>query len=309
MSSIQPKYFACLDSTPCISLPKWLVDEFDAEGGLQMGEFHKGEFALLAAADELFGTLRVRHTAVHDEKMGAYVTDGRMVALLFGRMGPTNFAASPTFAACTDQLFMLHKACSIKDCPNFAECVKKILRAKKPFQAKSAGRDLQGLDPVEWDAQSTACMRAAIHYACTHEATFLRYQSFVTGGPCPEMAKLIAEGEFEVFECNDDILWAIGRFTKDVLSKLAVLDADFDLKEAMTFITGSTQNRLGKVLTGFLLAIRDLTHAEYMERVKGVEFLKVVEVGDEPAVEGDAPPVVEDAVNSPAHKRKCPPSD
>jgi hypothetical protein len=43
-----------------------------------------------------------------------------------------------------------------------------------------------------------------------------------------------------------------------------------------------------------------------MERVKGVEFLKVVEVGDAPAV--DAPPV-EDAVNSPAHKRKCPPSD
>jgi predicted NAD-dependent protein-ADP-ribosyltransferase YbiA (DUF1768 family) len=301
MSSIATNdYFACLASTPCITLPKWLVDEFVAEGGPQMGDFHKGEFAFVEKADEMFGTLRVRHTAVHDEKMGAYVTDGRMVAVLFGRMGMTNFASSPLpLVSCTEQLFMLHKACSIRNCPNLHECLRKILSAKKPFQAKSGGRDLQGLDPAEWDRQSEACMRAAIHYACTHEATFLRYQRVVTQCPCPEMAKLIAEGQFEVFECNDDIRWGIGRFTKDVLGKLAVLGADFDLKEAMTFIAGTTQNCLGKVLTEFLLAIRDLTYAEYMERVKGVEFLKVVE-------EEREVPVEEDAVESPAHKRRCP---
>jgi predicted NAD-dependent protein-ADP-ribosyltransferase YbiA (DUF1768 family) len=303
MSSIASNdYFACLASTPCITLPKWLVDEFVAEGGPQMGDFHKGEFAFVEKADEMFGTLRVRHTAVHDEKMGAYVTDGRMVAVLFSRMKLTNFAESPLpLVSCTEQLFMLHKACSIRNCPNLHECLRKILSANKPRTAKGVGRDLKGFVDTEWDLLCVASMQAAIHYACTNEATFLRYQSVVTQCPCPEMAKLIAEGKVKVYECNDDKLYGIDCFTKAALCKLAELEPGFDLEEAMTSIAGTTLNRLGKVLTEFLLAIRDLTYAEYMERVKGVEFLKVVEE------EREAPVAVEeDAVQSPAHKRRCP---
>ena len=302
----QDKYFECLSETPRICVPKSLMDEIRHAGGVRMGGFHRGVPEFLATADEQFGKLNVRHTAIDKEKMVAYVSDGKQVALLFGRMGPTNFAESRLEnVACTEQLFMLHKACFPAKCSNFDECVKKILLAKKPFHAKGVGKEVKDLISAEWDAVSDAHMRASIHFACTAEGTFLRYKDFVANCPCPEMAKLIAEGKFKVYECNiEDTLWGINLFTLDVLIKLAAMFASdeegFDLDAAMTSIAGETLNRLGKVLTDFLLTIRDMTHAEYMGKVSGVEFFKEVEA--EVVVE-EAAVAVEADIDSPVHKR------
>jgi predicted NAD-dependent protein-ADP-ribosyltransferase YbiA (DUF1768 family) len=310
MSSIQDKYFECLSEAPCISLPKWLVDDAAAQGP-QMGDFHVGCLLLEEGVDEAFKPLNVCHSKVHHEKMVAYVLGGDHVVLLFGRMGLTNFAPSPMgCVSCIEQLFMLHKACFAKGgpsgCPNFDESATKILLAKKPFQAKSAGRGVEGLDQAEWDRNSYKSMRASIQYACTDQATFERYQSFVTKCP-PEAVKLIAEGKFSVYECNDDGIWGVGKFTKDVLLALAEIakqDAGFDLKKAMTDIASGTKNQLGEVLTDFLLAIRGMTHAEYMQKLEGVTFFRVEEETVSATEEAVVVSATEEA-ESPAHKRHC----
>jgi predicted NAD-dependent protein-ADP-ribosyltransferase YbiA (DUF1768 family) len=309
MSSVHDKYFECLAETPCISLPKWLVADVVAQNP-EMSGFHDGE---LNVSEVMGWPFRLWHSGEDAEKMVAYVVAGDHAVMLFGRKGPTNFAKSSMKVSttggvlpvsCTEQLFMAHKACYAQSgpegCSNFEECIKRIFLAKKPFQAKGVGRDVKGLDSPVWDLHSYKHMRASMQFACTVKETFERYQSFVTKCP-PEVAKLIAEGKFAVYECNDDVMWGIGQFTIAALRRLAEIanrETDFDLKEAMGEIVGETLNRLGNVLTDFLLAIRDLTHAEYLQKLEGVTFFDVVEE-EQPAV-----PVGE-VVESPAHKRQC----
>lgn len=292
---------------PCIRLPKAVVAEVIAAGP-KMEKMHNGRPDIGPPTSLTPSGLRVCGSATDDEKMVAYASDGKLVALLFGRMGPSNFAESHleimTAAGalrvfCTEQLFMLLKACSVRNCPNFVDCAKRILLAAQPRFAKSVGRDVQGLIPTEWDSQSELCMFAAILFACTNEATFLRYQGFVAKCPCPEMAALIAEGKFRVYECNDDRIWGIYMFTRAVLNKLAELEPGVDLEQAMADLSAGTTNQLGRVLAEFLLAIRDMTYAQYMQEVGGISFFEEVDDQDAPVVEE------EESIDSPPTKRQC----
>lgn len=309
---------------PTIRISRKVFDEIVAAGP-KMDKFHNGKPEFGGKLDPEtnkfqsgtdFGSLKVVYTALNDEKMVAYVSDGKRVSLLFGRMGPTNFAESIIDVMtphgvlrifCTEQLFMLHKACSIENCSNFEESVKAICLAKVPFGAKGVGRNLQGLVKALWNLKKPACMFAAILFACTDEATFKRYQSFVDACPDPEMAALIAAGAFDVFECNDDSEWGINQFVLAVLRKLAELEPGFDLAEAMATISTGTENLLGLVLKDFLLAISGQTHAWFMEQVADLVFFEVID--ETPAVqeeeEGEARESRTFTVSSPPTKRQC----
>ena len=293
MPSVCSKLFTQFskESIPTIRLSftmvKYLIEEM---GPRAMGDFHDGT-AEFVETDEAFSKLHVLHTKLHKQKMVAFVTDKKFVAILFGRMGPTNFAKSlleiPTKAGilrvfCTEQLFQLHKALNIKVCPNFDISMWELFLAKSPFTAKSIGNRLEGYDDDDWNAVRVKCMFACILFACTNPETFYRYQSIVTKVPDETMAALIKEGKFAVYEANDDKIWGINEFTQPTLQKLAERGEDFDLEQAMTDIAGTTTNILGRMLTDFLSTIRDMTHEEFMQQVEGIKFFEVVDE-DEPA--------------------------
>jgi len=306
---------------PTIRISRRTFEEIVAAGP-NMDKFHTGTPEFQTGTD--FGSLKVVYTALNDEKMVAYVSDGKRVSLLFGRMGPTNFADSRFEVKtphgvlriyCTEQLFMLHKACSIENCSNFDESVKAVLLAKAPFGAKRAGRDMKDLVEALWNLKKPAAMFASILFACTNEATFKRYQSFVDACPDPEMAALIAAGAFDVFECNDDGEWGINQFVLAVLRKLAELEPGFDLAEAMAKISEGTANKLGLVLKEFLLAISGQTHEWFMEQIAGLDFFEVIddEAPAAPMEEEEEESVARDSrtfteavsVSSPPTKRQC----
>lgn len=89
------------------------------------------------------------------------------------------------------------------------------------------------------------------------------------------MAELIAQGHFAVGEFNDDLVWGFGLFVLPFLQGLPHQQEDLDLNAELAKLPGSPQNRLGAILKDFLLAIRDMTHDDFLAEVKGIRFCEL----------------------------------
>lgn len=89
---------------------------------------------------------------------------------------------------------------------------------------------------------------------------------------CIEMLRSEGVDHFLVIEANDDKLWGINRFTKDFLDALSADSEEKDLiAAALKQFDG--RNRLGAVLTDFLLAVEGMDYQSYMAALDGVEFV------------------------------------
>ena len=153
-----------------------------------------------------------------------------------------------------------------------------VFFAAAPQDAKkAAGRGLRGLDCALWDSKSVEYIFYALLQdrvqVCKHEATFQRYKHYAT---------LLGTGACKVYETNiDDKIWGIASSTKNFVDTLLAKaeDADFNLLEAAAAVAPGT-NKLGELLTRFLLAIRDMSYADFMGAVGPIRFVEIVDDED-----------------------------
>ena len=159
------------------------------------------------------------------------------------------------------------------------ESVLNIINATKPRETLGVSRNMTGLSPAVWDLKSSACMYSCILHVCTVEATFLRYKSFFTEAPCSLIKELIADGKVCVMEVNENTLWGsykgfIWQLVEELEAK-AEANKNFDLKAAFKELCPGN-NKLGEILTEFLLAIRTMEYADYRKEVNGVVFFEEI---------------------------------
>ena len=210
-----------LTNLPSIKLPSAVVEQVKAANPTMTG-FHVGmpEFERNYAPPYV-----TFHTKPHDEKMMAYVCHppSEKTAILFSCMGMTNFSEiniwfNGIHITCVEQLFKLSCASMHREkSPNAAEVMFNILTAPTPVKAKVATFKLQNFDLAERDKASQSAMKASIAFACTDEKTFARFQRLGNLAGLGNLAKVV---EVKVFECNDDQIWGINRFTKQILDAL-----------------------------------------------------------------------------------------
>ena len=272
-----------LENVPVLRLPASLVAKVRA-GAPKMGDFHAGMIDNMLTVEK--GSLSICMSPEHDKKMIAFVTHGNSTVCAFGRMGLTNFAETsvllddglPIF--CSEQLFALYKTLFVDlsnpeaSFDNIVECMSGVLFAAAPQDAKkAAGRGLRGLNCALWDSKSVEYMFYALLQVCKHDATFARYKHY---------AALLGTGDCKVYETNiDDKIWGIASSTKNFVDTLLAKaeDADFNLFEAAAAVAPGT-NKLGELLTRFLLAIRDMSHADFMSIVGPIRFVEIVDDED-----------------------------
>ena len=240
-----------------------------AEGKVKMEGFHCGMPAL-EKLDHAF--LKGVKSADHDEKMMMAITLGHKTLIVFGRIGPTNFAESRLTLvegvpiSCSEQVFKLLCVSShmgISD--NCDEVAIKILCAPKPFGAKAATTKLAPFDKGMWDSKSEAAMYASILLICTEFETFARFR----------MLAALVDEELLVAEANDDGIWGINMFTKPFfMALLDKLTPESDLfAEARALFDGT--NKLGEVLTVFLNEIKDMSFEEFKAATADIKFVEI----------------------------------
>ena len=109
----------------------------------------------------------------------------------------------------------------------------------------------------------------AIVQACKNETAFNRYKHH---------ALLLGSGKCKVFETNtEDKVWGVGSNTQNFVNTLVnkANDASFNLmKEADNVAVGT--NKLGEILTDFLVGIRDMSHTDYLDLVRDIKFVEIV---------------------------------
>jgi len=224
------------------------------------------------------GNLKIVRSPEHAEKMIAFATstkgDKKTGLIVFGRKALTNFGRLDVELVpgvnvyCSEQLFKLCCASAHSGDQNLHKVMLAILMASKPFDAKKATFGLEKFDPEMWDAMSQQAMFLSTVMRCKHEPTFRMFKQ------CIEMMRSEGVTSFLVIEANDDKLWGINRFTKPFLEALCADSEEQDLiAAALKQFDGA--NRLGTVLTDFMLAIEGMEYGDYMAALEGVEFAVV----------------------------------
>lgn len=222
--------------------------------------------------------LTIRTFVEKEPKMFALITKGDKAILAFTRCALTNFAHSPVELhgvpiACSEQLFKMHCVSAhydLPDCTNCDEVMQAIVNAKEPRFAKTATNVLVKFNPTLWNTLSQQAMLASIMLILTNPATFERFKS---------IAAFAGEKELEVVEANDDVNWGINMFAAPFMEQLTDkfgADPDADLFETARGLYKG-DNKLGKILTSVLTAIRPMEHADYLEATKGISFAELAQ--------------------------------
>ena len=257
-----------------ISIPSSVVDAL-SNGDLvhKMKGFHDG-MPDTFETEETRGLKIVRSTE-DAEKMIAFVTstkgEKKMGLVVFGRKALTNFGRSEVellpgvVAYCSEQIFKLFCASAHSGDANLESVMLSILMAPKPFDAKRATSGLGDFKGAMWDAMSQQAMYLSTMMRCKHEPTFMMFKQ------CIAMIRSEGATSFLVIEANDDKLWGINRFTKQFLAALCADDDEDLIAVALKQFDGA--NRLGMVLTDFMLAIEGMEYAEYMQAIMDVSFV------------------------------------
>jgi predicted NAD-dependent protein-ADP-ribosyltransferase YbiA (DUF1768 family) len=302
MPAVQSKLFA---TYPCDEVPTLRLDASILQKALAdpdrkpMESFHNG--AMPKFEKKVVGKLTLylspENLKKPEERM-AFVTDGTFVWVFFGRMCLTNFAKATVHlgsgfsSECVEQLFQLMKCCHAVDqeaSTNLEESLLQILNAAKPSVIKKTAGKVSGFMPSVWNStsgkkdntMSAKCMHSSILHACTVKETFLNYQSVFDQAPDTPIAQLIAEEKVCIMEVNDDIIWGSykGYVTPlvDQLEAKAKDNEAFDLKASIDELCPG-QNKLGLILTEFLLAIRTMKHEEFLQEIADAEIVFFEEV-------------------------------
>lgn len=239
----------------------------------KMKGFHDGMPEAFETVDA--GKLKIVRSPEDPEKMIAFVTstktDNKSGLIVFGRKALTNFGRSDVELVpgvdvhCSEQIFKMFCANAHCGDANVDSVMISILTASKPFEAKKATSGLEKFNSEMWDALSPQAMYLSTMMRCKHEPTFRMFKQ------CVQMLRSEGVASFLVVEANDDKLWGINRFTKPFLDALCA-DEDEDLIAcALKQFDGA--NRLGTVLTDFMLAIEGMEFEEYIKALEGVRFV------------------------------------
>lgn len=240
-----------------------------------MGDHHTGVVEL-SKPETKFG-LTIRTYKEEPPKAFVVVSHNAKTLILFTRCGLTNFARSMVDLhgvpiSCAEQAFKLMCVSAhydLEGCTNCDDVMKAILTATKPRFAKTATNALKGFSPGLWNAQSERAMVAAIMLVCTNKETFERFKT---------IGAFAGGDDLLVLEANDDSLWGINMFADAFMDKLLeayAQDQGTDLFDAAARISKG-DNKLGKILTRFLGAIRAMEHIEYTDAVKNIMFAELV---------------------------------
>lgn len=237
----------------------------------KMGQFHSELPETLDAFTTDAG-LHIRRSPEHDKEMIAFVTRGDEGVIVGGRIAFSNFVRADVeispgvITHCGEQIFKLFCASVHADDKNFEQVSQAILFASTPVAAKSATAGIANFCHDMWDSVSMRAMYQTAAIRCQNQSAFAMFK---------RMAHIIRDmgaKRFIVMEANNDNRWGIGMYTQPFLAQLDKVPPSPSLiADAQSVSSG--ENRLGQVLTDFMLTTDTLTFEQYSKCLRGTKFV------------------------------------